>query len=179
MSASDVLKGSGSIAINSTVDFSVADPNNGAAGAVTYDWDISGGYFSNGQPMSQNTSVTITDQYLILYVAIRNACGPSGQISRSWSAENGGCPPGEMCMVRAFPNPASNELTVALTSAEKEDGITEVKLVDQNGQTVYHLAPSKKSGEIKIPVKDFKNGTYYLTIQGNKKIEQRQILVSH
>jgi hypothetical protein len=178
-SATDILMGSGSIAIGSTLDFGVLEPNNGAAGPVTYNWDISGGYFTYGQPTSQSTYVTITDQYLILYVAIQNACGSSGQISRSWSAENGGCPPGEMCMARAFPNPASNELTVALTSAEKEYGITEVKLVDQNGQTVYHVSPSKKSGEIKIPVKDFKNGTYYLTVRGNRKTEQRQIVVSH
>ena len=179
MSASDVLKGSGSIAINSTLEFSVADPNNGAAGAVTYDWGISGGYFSYGQPTSQSTYVTITDQYLGLYVAIRNVCGPSGEIGRSWSTENGGCPPGETCMARVFPNPATNELTVALTSTEKGDGITEVKLVDQNGQTVYHVKPSKKSDEIKIPVKDFKDGTYYLTVRGNRKTEQRQIIVSH
>jgi Secretion system C-terminal sorting domain len=173
-SATDILMGSGTIAIGSTLDFGVVEPNNGAAGPVTYDWDISGGYFTYGQPTSQGTYVTVTDQYLGLYVAIRNVCGPSGQIGRSWSTENGGCPPGEMCMASVFPNPSTNEITVAYNKAG-----TEVKLVNSNGEIVYSTVALKGVGEIKISVKELKNGTYYLLLRTNGEIEQRQIMVNH
>ena len=148
----DILKGSGVIAIGATVPFSIHDSNNLNTGAVTYDWVVSGGYFAW---IDAYALTTITEPYLVLYAGVRNTCGSLGMITRSWSAENGGCPPGEICENFVYPNPASEELTVSLTSTYTKGKITNVKLVDSNGTVVYSATAEKNAKDIRIPVKDF------------------------
>ena len=172
----DILKGSGAIAIGATVPFSIHDPNNMSTGSVTYDWDVSGGYFAW---IDTYAWTTITEPYLVLYAGSRNVCGSLGMISRSWSAENGGCPPGEICEMSVFPNPSSDELTVSLSSTDNKNTTTNVKLADSNGTVVYSGTAAKNAKEIKIPVKDLKNGAYYLSITQGRKIKQQQIIIRH
>lgn len=169
--ATDILRGSGSIAIGSSLEFTVVEPNNGAAGAVSYDWEIIGGYFTYGQATGQNADVTVTDQQLILYVAIRNVCGPSTQIVRSWSTENGGCPPGEICMARVFPNPATETLTVQFNTENSKH----IKLVNSKSEVVFE---STELGNIKsIPLNNLSEGTYYLIIQEGKTTTKERVII--
>lgn len=173
----DILKGSGAIAIGATVPFSIHDPNNMSTGVVTYDWDVSGGYF---QWIDTYAWTTITEPYLVLYAGSRNVCGSLGMTSRGWNIDNpGGCPPGEICEMSVYPNPSSDELTVSLTSTDTKSTITNVKLVDSNGTVVYFATAEKNAEDIRIPVKDFKNGTYYLSITQGRTIKQQQIIIRH
>ena len=173
----DILKGSGAIAIGATVPFSIHDPSNMSTGSVTYDWDVSGGYF---QWIDTYAWTTITEPYLVLYAGSRNVCGSLGMTSRGWNIDNpGGCPPGEICEMSVYPNPSSDELTVSLTSTDTKRTITNVKLVDSNGTVVYSDTAGKNAKDIRIPVKDLKNGTYYLSIIQGRTIKQQQIIIRH
>lgn len=172
----DILKGSGAIAIGATVPFSIQDPNNMSTGIVTYDWDVAGGYF---QWIDTYAWTTITEPYLILYAGSRNACGSLGMVSRGWSIDTGGCPPGEICEMSVFPNPSSDELTVSLVSTDNKSTITDVKLRDSNGTVVYSSMAAKNAKDIKIPVKNLRNGTYYLSIIQGRTIKQQQIIIRH
>jgi hypothetical protein len=173
----DILKGSGAIAIGATVPFSIQDPNNMNTGIVTYDWDVSGGYFAW---IDTYAWTTITEPYLVLYAGSRNACGSLGMTSRGWNIDNpGGCPPGEICEMSVYPNPSSDELTVSLTSTDTKSTITNVKLVDSNGTVVYSATAEMNAKDIRILVKDLKNGTYYLSITQGQTIKQQQIIIRH
>ena len=144
---------------------------------MTYDWDVSGGYF---QWIDTYAWTTITEPYLVLYAGSRNVCGSLGMTSRGWNIDNpGGCPPGEICEMSVYPNPSSDELTVSLTSTDTKSTITNVKLVDSNGTVVYFATAEKNAEDIRIPVKDFKNGTYYLSITQGRTIKQQQIIIRH
>lgn len=173
----DILKGSGVVAIGSTVPFSIHDLNNPNTGPVTYDWNVSGGYFAW---IDAYAWTTITEPYLVLYAGVRNVCGSLGMISRGWNIDNpGGCPPGEICPVSIFPNPATDEVTISVEATDKQNTIIEVKLRDSNGTVVYNMREHADTKQVKIPVKDLIKGTYYLLIMRDGEISQRQIVVKH
>lgn len=170
----DILKGSGAIAVGATVPFSIEDSNNLNTGPVTYDWDVTGGYFAW---IDSYAYTTITEPYLVLYAAVRNGCGPSGMISRGWSAENpGGCPPGEFCEMSVFPNPSSSEFTVSLPSTNRNKS-SKIKLADSNGTLVYTTTVLKDVKQITIPAKDLKSGVYYLSVIQGEFIQQKQLII--
>lgn len=75
-----------------------------------------------------------------------------------------------------YPNPSSDELTVS--SSSKDSSASEITLTDSNGTVVYS-ARTKGDGQIKIPVRGYKNGTYYLSITENGTTKQRQIIINH
>jgi hypothetical protein len=171
----DILKGSGTLAVGATVPFSILDPNNfGSTVPVSYNWDISGGYFS--QVQGAEAYVTITDPYLILYASASNGCGQGSMISRSFSAEGGGCPPGEVCMARSFPNPANTSLTVTLDKDSKAKE-AELKLLNRNLNEMFYLKTTEK--EVVIPTSSLPEGIYYLNVLLGKERIQKQVVIKH
>ena len=171
----DILQGSGTIAIGATVPFTILDPNNFSSTVSTsYVWDVSGGYFNPLQ--GSEAYVTITDNYLVLYASTSNACGLGGTISRSFSTENGGCPPGEICMARVFPNPADNSTKVIIKKSIK-GADAELSLLNRDLVKVLHL--KTKEEEIVIPTSNLPDGIYYLNVLQGKEKVQRQVVVKH
>ena len=171
----DILKGSGAIAIGATVPFSIHDPSNPNTGPVTYDWDVTGGYFAW---IDLHAWTTITEPYLVLYAGSRNACGSLGMISRGWSIENpGGCPPGEICEMSIFPNPSSE--TVMLKSNVVGEGgkIQQVLLRDSFGLIRYSKGVS--AFQFTIPVDKLDDGIYTLTYTIGGRTKTRQIVIRH
>jgi len=166
----DILKGSGSIAIGATVPFSIYDPNNFSSTSSTfYTWDVTGGYFNPLQ--GSEAYVTITDSYLVLYASTANACGLGGTISRSFSTENGGCPPGEICMARVFPNPATETLRVEF----KTENSKNIKLVNSRSEVVFEATELGK--EKYISLSNLNEGIYYLIIQEGKTTTKERVII--
>ncbi|MFM7429310.1 MAG: hypothetical protein ACKO1F_05360, partial [Flammeovirgaceae bacterium] len=138
----DIVQGSGTLAIGATVPFSIIDPGNFSSTVpLTYNWDISGGYFNPLQ--GQEAYVTLTDSYLVLYASVSNGCGAGNMISRGFSV-TGGCPPGEQCLMRAFPNPANSALNVSIKKAEAVQTEDAVLLLNQQSETVFSTKTSEK-----------------------------------
>ena len=120
--------------------------------------------------------VTITDSYLVLYAFASNACGPGSMISRSFSTEAGGCPPGEECMARAFPNPANNTLNVTIKKNPKVKD-SELILLNGNFNQVFYLNTTAQ--EVLVPTSHLPDGNYYFNVLHGKERIQKQLVIKH
>lgn len=110
---------------------------------------------------------------------VENTCGIT---TRNYEVfvEQEGCPPGgceEPYII--YPNPSSEELMISSTSSDGNSNLSSVTLVDSNGTIVYVNQPDKSKRNLKIPVKEFKNGIYYLTTIQNGKTVQKKIVIKH
>lgn len=77
-----------------------------------------------------------------------------------------------------YPNPSSEELTISSNSATDSNLITEISLMDSNGTVVYS-EKTRGRGQVKISVRGYKNGTYYLSINESGVTKKRQIIINH
>jgi hypothetical protein len=119
---------------------------------------------------------------LSTWVSLRtqNTCGYSPITNYEVFVQQENCPPGgceEPFIV--YPNPSSEELMISSNSADAANDVSSVTLVDANGSLVYKNEPNKTMRQIKIPVREFKNGTYYLTVIQKGKAIKKQLVISH
>jgi hypothetical protein len=119
---------------------------------------------------------------LSTWVSLRtqNVCGYSEITNYEVFVQQENCPPGgceEPFIV--YPNPSSEELMISSNSADASNNVSRVSLVDSNGSTVYKSEPNKTMKKIIIPVRELKNGTYYLTVTQKGKTIKKQLLISH
>ncbi|MNV01195.1 hypothetical protein D3C71_913910 [compost metagenome] len=81
-------------------------------------------------------------------------------------------------IVKAYPNPATNDLNIILTS--KTEGSYQLILSNLNGQSVFDSKQTIQKGltSTAIDVSNFQNGFYLLTIsQNGKNISTRKIII--
>lgn len=126
------------------------------------------GEYNTIQAGSQSTYVT---------AHVQNTCGTA---TRNYEVfvQQVDCPPGgceEPFFV--YPNPSSEELSISTSSTDKET-VSEITLIDSQGTIVY-TSKVKSKEHIKISVKEFKNGLYYLKVNQNGTTTQRQIIINH
>lgn len=88
------------------------------------------------------------------------------------------CPPGgceEPFFV--YPNPTSDELVV--TSGSNRNGEdTDIILLDANGGVVYS-STVKANNQVRIPVREYKEGVYYLSVTEKGKTKKHRIIINH
>lgn len=79
--------------------------------------------------------------------------------------------------IKMYPNPASESVNIAFTSEEADDAAITVR--NLMGQTVYTQAYGVSEGNnlVNIPVKDFANGIYMVTVQTSKGISTQKLVV--
>ncbi len=77
-----------------------------------------------------------------------------------------------------FPNPAANETTLKITSANAVSST--VKVMNAIGQVVYTKQVSLNSGatNIKIDTKDLANGIYFLVVESDKNSSTKKLVIS-
>lgn len=80
-------------------------------------------------------------------------------------------------LVRIYPNPCSNYLTISLDKSYDEE--LELQLTDLNGQSMLNkkVRIHKNSNNIEFPVSNLVNGTYLLTLTGRNCSITRKVLV--
>lgn len=110
---------------------------------------------------------------------VENTCGIT---TRNYEVfvQQENCPPGgceEPFIV--YPNPSTEELLISSNSSEGINNVSCITLVDSNGSIVYKNEPNKTIPQIKIPVNEFKNGTYYLTVIQEGKAVKKQLVIKH
>jgi hypothetical protein len=103
-----------------------------------------------------------------------NACG-NGPVSRLNVSPTGGGGGGIQQRV-AFPNPASQVMTVKLKEDESKEEAN-VALLNKNMEPVFFIQTSKS--EISIPVGHLPEGNYFLKIQIGSEVTNKQIVVKH
>lgn len=116
---------------------------------------------------SSPSTITITAQ-------ASNTCGNSKAFSFKLVKKTTGC---NHAMMMAYPNPAEDELVVTSNSKDAEV-IIEVTLTDSNSQIVF-TEKSLAGKPVIIPVKNYKNGLYVLSIIENGVLEKQQVIISH
>jgi hypothetical protein len=124
-----------------------------------------------GGCVGQTASVVAGSLSTYVTATAQNSCG-SATRNHEVFVQQTGCPP-EGCEEPFFvhPNPSKDELTVSL----KGEG--SVVLVDDQGNKVFSVKSKEKV--IKIPVRQYKNGKYFLLITTKEGHQRRQIIVSH
>lgn len=127
-----------------------------------------------------------TGEYIIIkagslstYVTaqVENLCGTNIRNYEVFVQQDD-CPPGgceEPFIV--YPNPSSDELTISSNSMDDNE-ITEISIADSNGAVIYSTTV-KGSEQVKIPVRGFKNGIYYLSVTDKERTRKQQIVVNH
>ncbi len=81
-------------------------------------------------------------------------------------------------IVKAYPNPAANNLNVLLTA--KTEGTYQLVLSNPNGQRVFNSSETIQKGltSTSIDVSNFQNGFYFLTVsQNGKTISTHKIII--
>jgi pimeloyl-ACP methyl ester carboxylesterase len=116
---------------------------------------------------SSPSTITISSQ-------ASNTCGNSKAFSFKLVKKTSGC---NQAMMMAYPNPATDELVVTSNSKDDE-AMIEVTLTDSNSQVVF-TAKSFADKSVIIPIKNYKNGLYVLSIIENKVLEKQQVIISH
>lgn len=145
---------------------------------------------------SGNSATVPGDQadnlYHTLRVVITNPCGTvqtsdvEGRFKASCSGGGGGT------FARIYPNPASNQLSVALASSPSsestfksaadddsdidQNSTFEVKLFDSFEQVVRSGTSHK--GRADFDIADLKNGVYYLHLIVGDKVIRKRVLIS-
>jgi hypothetical protein len=124
----------------------------------------------------QVVGVTAGAKSTIVRAQGQNACGTTIKDFEVFVQQEN-CPPGG-CEepFSVYPNPSSDELTVS-TSSTGTETYSEISLVDSNGMVVYSTRLKDKE-PVKIPVRGFKNGMYYLSITQNGTTKQRKIIIN-
>lgn len=153
--------------------------------ANTFSWSYTktAGSYSNGLslypygPFNQSCSVEANriGDYTV-FVSATNACGstaPQGRILIRVRSTGGG---GQMRLATAYPNPSNDHLTVAVKEVESDEEVF-VTMTNKSSEKVY--SSQTKDTEIIIPTQHLPEGTYYLHIQSNKGLVQKQIIVNH
>lgn len=127
----------------------------------------------------QSTGITPGSLSTQISLRTQNACGFSPARIYEVFVQQTDCPPGgceEPFIV--YPNPTSEELSIAINGTENKVGTSDVVLRDSNGTAVYSGRTSGNE-QLKLPVKNLKEGTYYLTVTYKGETKQRKILVQH
>lgn len=140
--------------------------------ATSTGWDCSNcsGEYITIQAGSQSTYVT---------AHVQNACGTT---TRNYEVfvQQENCPPGgceEPFIV--YPNPSSSELAISIPSVSSKSLLTKVTVVDSNGSAVYTRTVERNTNTVRIPVKDLKEGIYYLSLIQGRTVKKQQIIIQH
>ncbi len=104
-----------------------------------------------------------------------NYCGNSKAFNFKLVKKTTGC--NQALMATVYPNPAADELIIT-SNATDDKTIMEIALVDSNGAVVF-LSSIKGMSQITIPVKEYKNGLYYLTLTEDGLTDKQQIIINH
>ena len=79
--------------------------------------------------------------------------------------------------IKMYPNPASESVNIAFTSVEADNAVITVR--NLMGQTVYTLNRDVNEGNnlVNVPVKNFANGIYMVTVQTSKGLSTQKLIV--
>ena len=72
------------------------------------------------------------------------------------------CSVAEDNRIVVYPNPASTKVNVYFVEEISSD--VTITITDQNGKVVYNTSDIRISSDFEIDVRDFVNGTYFVTI---------------
>ncbi|HNE29089.1 MAG TPA: T9SS type A sorting domain-containing protein, partial [Saprospiraceae bacterium] len=77
---------------------------------------------------------------------------------------------------RMFPNPASDEATLAFTS--RESGAYELRLTDVSGQTVLRQQQEASAGPnaVRVPLTDLKPGIYLVQLRSENQVQTLKLM---
>ncbi len=166
------ISGTNSSCNNQVVYYST----NTLAGATSYDWFWPSGWtYLSGQGTPYLTLRTGSTSGAI-GVRVNNTCGQAGSPAQKYVQIN-------YCSgfsASITPNPTADYINISetkdVTSTDSTyQGPFEVLLFDSNKNTVYQCISDKL--ELKIPVTDMQNGTYYLNIINKGGVFQKRIQV--
>ena len=76
--------------------------------------------------------------------------------------------------IKIYPNPTTNQLTIALESNNQK---VEVTIADITGKTIYSTTASETQ-KIEVNTKDYSAGVYVVQIQGTDFIETKKLIVA-
>lgn len=134
-----------------------------------------GGWSGGGTGSS--VGVTAGPLSTIVRAQLSNTCG-MGYRNYEVFVQQTNCPPGgceEPFFV--YPNPSSEELTIQLKSAD-DNSISDIALLNAGGEAVYSVK-SKGTKQVNIPVNNYQNGVYYLSITRNGTTTTHHIVINH
>jgi serine protease len=143
----------------------------------SFPWVPTNAGWSCGGCSGEFVGVTAGPQSTILRAVAQSVCGTSTKDFEVFVQQEN-CPPGgceEPFFV--YPNPSSEELTISVNAAA-EDGLSDITLVDSQGAVVYN-SRGRLSNQIKIPVKELRNGLYFLRAVVNGVSRQHHVIIDH
>jgi hypothetical protein len=114
--------------------------------------------------------------YYFLYARTSNICGLGTfqSIPFNITSSGGGGP----LRLSTFPNPSTDEVTLELDDSIGSQGeAVNVKVWDKFQVVMFETSTGDKT--IKIPVQNFSQGVYYLTVNGSKGSYSQRIRVDH
>jgi len=165
-----------------------ATPN--MAGATNWHWTVSGtpnGIINIQSPYSQSTYVSVTGGGGIV-VTYSDLCGETSHTDGVTIYSPCGKAPGAIV---AYPNPASNQLTVqnnTQTMATLADGTPagiqatpafSVELYNVKGAIIKTGQNTGGGKNIVLNTADVSNGTYYLHVKQGSAVIEQQIIIKH
>jgi len=140
----------GTISNNRTANVIVRYDVQNPAG-LNYNW-TPGGATTSSVSVSPNADVTYT-------VSVDDGiCGATADVPVSMAV---GIEEDTMASMNAFPNPATDNLTIEMDSPID---FTEVRLIDMSGKLVYSIASNSSVSKMNIPVSDLAAGMYLLQL---------------
>jgi len=163
-------------------------PTPNMAGATNWHWTVdnpSSGTYIIQSPNSQNTYVTVSGGGGVS-VTYTDLCGETSHKDGVTIYS----PCGRTNAIVAFPNPATNQLTVtndnivapgdtktALTPGSYTD--YSVLLYNDKGNVLRSASNSKGNKAIVLDVSQISNGRYYLHVKQGKDLIEKQIVIQH
>ncbi|MEI9921372.1 MAG: T9SS type A sorting domain-containing protein [Bacteroidota bacterium] len=124
----------------------------------------------------QNVSITAGGQSTYVTGNVTNVCGTTTR-DQPVHVERTDCPPGgceEPFLVS--PNPGSDELLIA--PASTDNASTSISIANSNGDVIYSMESIGKE-EVKIPVRNYLNGNYFISITRDNKTTKHQVVIRH
>ncbi|MEI9918462.1 MAG: S8 family serine peptidase [Bacteroidota bacterium] len=124
----------------------------------------------------QNVSITAGGQSTYVTGNVTNVCGTTTR-DQPVHVERTDCPPGgceEPFLVS--PNPGSDELLIA--PASTDNASTSISIANSSGDVIYSMESIGKE-EVKIPVRNYLNGNYFISITRDNKTTKHQVVIRH
>jgi Secretion system C-terminal sorting domain len=167
-----------------------------AGGYSAYEWTVSNGRILTGQ---NTPEVTYTvDGYVgqfYLTCHTYDSCGrpiPNSSIEYATATDCGPGGGGQSSSVISYPNPASSSITISAKQAQTDvsaQAATTASLSNINTSFNYKIYDTKgkvlkqgnseKGNDVVVDVRDIPKGNYFLHVQKDKKLIEKQIIITH
>lgn len=155
------------------------NPNYPANAPYTFGWSgINAEVVSNGANTAWATYNGSIGSYASVSATVTGLCGQDG--SYTWMGEIVYCGGGGTTTFVAYPNPSNDDLTISSGDLEikSKGGKYQVTIVNEQNKVMYQNE-SQQGQDIKVSVKDWKPGIYFIKMIDGANVKQARLKVEH